>query len=214
MSYDRGRNGWTMQPGHGLNHAVHRRNDCQAETVGTITNPARRSPATFNPSKAHVKAKQLTSAMFLAGAKLVPPDAAAADAGVALKSAIGLQLITLAVNVLPAVLHSLGLGPKTVAFPLDSNENTNVLLTPPTVVPAGVTFAGVGAANLPVCQLLRMPIDNNACALATMCAALSSQLERRPANERNPKSWPRARPNGPATCLASRPRRVAPGSTR
>ena len=53
-------------------------------------------------------AKQLTSAMFLAGAKLVPPNAA--DARKALKSAIGLQLISLAVNVLPAVPHNLGLG--------------------------------------------------------------------------------------------------------
>lgn len=76
----------------------------------------------------------------------------------------------------------------TVAFPLDPNEKTNVLLAPPTVVPAGATFAGVGAANLPVHQLIHMPGDDNACALATMCAALSSELERRPANERNPET--------------------------
>lgn len=119
--------------------------------------------------------------MLLAGAKLAP-----AGAVQGLKAAIGLQLITLAVNVLPAVLYNCGLGKKVLAFPIGGDASTNVLLTPPTVVPASVTFAGVGAANLPVYQLLRMPTNSNGCALAAMCAALSSELEQRPAHERNP----------------------------
>ena len=168
-----------------LNHAVHRRNDCQAEAVGTIATSASRAPATFTPSKAHVTKAQLTSATFLAGAKYVPADVD--DAAKALKAAIGLQLMTLAVNVLPVVLYNCGRGRKVLAFPIGGgDDNTNLLLTPPTVVPASATFADVGAAKLPVYQLLRMPTNNNGCALAAMCAALSSELERRPASERSP----------------------------